>query len=386
MKAAPLQYAGFFKWNANKEQGIPGYVLVDPVKMDAEYVRSDNPMRYVPSAYFSHNLSRHIRFAYPTVLFDPPHFEIDEDGNPMYVAPTYTYSIGLFGGKTMTGCIVVYPFDGACIRYSSDKVPEWVDLVYDGDYLCKTVNDSMQLMDGFWNSMIGQKGCRKVTEFAGDPDGGPAYNDYGYIAKDGDIWIYTGVTSVNGDSSNLGFILANERTGETRYVSCPGADEFSAMNSAEGLVQEKGYTASFPSLVTVDGEPTYLCVLKDNSGLIRLYAAVNVAQYNTAVTDATLDGCLARYKSLLSGGPVPENPTVQNKNDAPLDTSGWEETAFKLYAMQPIDISGDTYLFICDPDGRIYKALYMDVLPMMQKDLGETIRIKTDGTWFVLAE
>ena len=48
---------------------------------------------------------------------------------------------------------------------------------------------------------------------------------------------YTGVTSVSGDKSNLGFVLMNQRTMETRYYACDGAQERSAMASAEGQVQ-----------------------------------------------------------------------------------------------------------------------------------------------------
>ena len=123
--------------------------------------------------------------------------------------------------------------------------------------------------------------------------------DYGYIAKDGDIWIYTGVTSVNDDASNIGFIMVNQRTQEAHAFAVPGADENSAMAAAEGEVQEKGYKASFPSLINVDGTASYVMVLKDASGIVKLYSMVNVEQYNLVTTSSNLDDCFSKYRLLL---------------------------------------------------------------------------------------
>ena len=56
-----------------------------------------------------------------------------------------------------------------------------------------------------------------------------------------DVYLYTGITSVSNDESILGFVMVNLRTKETHYYSAPGAKEYSAMASAEGLVQDKEY-------------------------------------------------------------------------------------------------------------------------------------------------
>ena len=202
---------------------------------------------------------------------------------------------------------------------------------------------------------------------SGDDDEG-YYPDYGYVAKDGDIWIYTGVTSVNGDSSNLGFILANERTSETKFVTVAGADEFSGMRSAEGEVQEKRYTASFPSLINVDGTPTYIMVLKDASGLVRMYAAVNVEQYNIVSIAATQTECIEKYRRLLGQEGVTEE-----------DTSDYKEVRITVKKLEKIDIDGNTWLYIVASDGSIYSAKYADVLGMLTVSEGDTVTILTDG-------
>lgn len=396
VKAAPLEYAGFWKWNSSKDNGVPGIVNVNPVEMEAEYksLPDNNGMKYIPSAYFSKDLKRHIRSNFKSILFDYPHFEEDENGNPYYIAPTYKTTIGLFGGKTYTGAIIIDPITGKMNWYSLEEVPTWVDVIFDGDFLCQRYNDSAQLMNGFWNSKFGQKNCRKVTTMPkekddDEDDSNVEYNDYGYIAKNDDIYIYTGVTSMNGDSSNLGFIMANERTGKIIFIPCPGADEFSAMHSAEGTVQEKGYKASFPSLILVNEEPTYIMVLKDDAGLIRLYATVNVSQYNTAVTAETQKDCVTKYSDILNGkistDTVNKETDTKAESNTTIDTSNWEEKTITIQLIQTIVVDGDTYIYVLSTDGKLYSAKYVNVLGMIGKVSGESITIKTDGETFILA-
>ena len=374
-KIAPLDYDGFFKWTANHKKGTPGYVIVDPVDMSAEYVALKEGLRYVSSAYFQEDLYRHIRFAYPGTMFGNVHFEIDEEGNPWYVASIYDHSVGLFGGTTVTGALIIDPVSGKIERYNTGEIPVWVDVVFEGDLICTQYNDYAQLRHGFWNSVFSQTDCRQVTSMETEDEDGDShsYPDYGYIAKDGDVWIYTGITSLNGDSSNIGFILANERTSETRFIPCAGADEFSGMKSAEGEVQEKGYVASFPSLINVEGTPTYIMVLKDANGLVKMYAAVNVEQYNLVATASTQADCIEKYRTLLH---------IETGTET--DTSGYETKTVTIKKIQTIDIDGNTWIYIADTDSHIYKALFTDVLDMILHEAGDTITIQTDGTYFLL--
>ncbi len=381
-KLATLDYAGFFKWLSNRETGIPGYINVSPTQMDAKYVKLDKGMRYTTSAFLNDNLTRRIRWKYRTAIFDTPHFEVDESGNPYSIAPYYKKTIGLFGGTMPAGCIVANPVDGSMEKYPLSDVPTWVDIVYDGYIITEQYNDSAQLMSGYINSVIGQKGCRKITE----NDDGP---DYGYVAKEGDIYFYTGVTSVNSDSSNLGFLFVNERTGSASFIECPGADEFSAMNAAEGEVQEKGYRASFPSLINIDGKLTYICVLKDKSGLVKMYACIDAQQYNRVAVSSSQKECIAKFTALLSGEitqeeAVSDQVALSEKDTEPRDTTSFVEKNIKIRKMEPITEDGDTWLYLADQDENIYKAKYVDVLPMLLKEEGDSITIYTDGTYFVL--
>ena len=233
------------------------------------------------------------------------------------------------------------------------------------------------------NSIFGQIDCRQTTTVEiKNEDGDSSYRtDYGYIAKDGDIWIYTGVTSVNGDSSNIGFIMANERTAETKFILASGADEGSAMHSAEGEVQEKGYHASFPSLINVDGTPTYIMVLKDDNGLVKMYACVNVEQYNMVVTAYNQKDVIEQYRRLLNGE-ISAEQANQDTNET-VDTSNYKDKEITVAKLEKIDIGGNTYLYIIDTNQMIYKAKYADVIKMITVNVGDKITIKTDGTYYL---
>lgn len=108
---------------------------------------------------------------------------------------------------------------------------------------------------------------------------------YNYIVIDDDVYLYTCLTSVSKDASNVGFALINLRTKEGKYYHISGAEEYSAMSSAEGKVQNLKYKATFPILVNAGGEPTYFLSLKDSSNLVKMYAFVSVKNYQIVATE-----------------------------------------------------------------------------------------------------
>lgn len=380
MKVSALDYDGFFKWAGNRKQGVPGYVTVDPVGQNANYVELEQGMKYVPSAFFNERLERHLRFQYPTKIFGNIHFEVDEDGNPYYVACVYDYKVGLFSGETVKGAIVCDPVTGDSEYYDLDSIPTWVDKVFDGELLTTQYNWYGELSNGFWNSKIGKKGCKKCTETDESDDSGYVA-DYGYIAKDGDIWIYTGVTSVNDDASNIGFILVNQRNAEAHYYVIAGADENSAMSAAEGEVQEKRYEASFPSLVNIDNQPTYVMVLKDSSGIVKMYAMVNVEQYNIVTTATNLDECFEKYRKKIGSENIEE---TENENS----TLGKEETMeIEIASIQYVGIEGDTYVYLEAVDGKILCQKFAENESLITLRIGDkitaTVRKNESGTYFM---
>ena len=287
VRVATLRYGDLFKWFNNRKAGLPAYVRVDMVEQTAEVVRLPEGMKYTTYDHFGRNLYRHLRFSYPTWLFDSPNFEIDEEGNPWWICPRIVKTIGLFGGTDVQGAVLVDAITGESTYYAPADIPDWVDRVYAADLLIQQYNYYGQYQSGFLNSIFGQKGCTITTE------------GYNYIALNDDVYVYTGVTSLGGDESNIGFILVNQRTKAAKYYPCAGAEEYSAEESAEGVVQHLGYDATFPLLLNIDGQPTYFMSLKDNAGLVKMYAMVTVQNYNVVATGNTLPECQNSYSKLL---------------------------------------------------------------------------------------
>lgn len=353
MKVSGLKYASFFKWWNNRNSGVPGYVQVNPVNSEAKYVKLTKPMKYVPSAYFDYNLQRHVQLTYPTKIISGYKFEVDDDGNPYYICPTMTARVGLFGGIDVNGVIICDPIDGECKYYAIGDCPSWVDSVYDGHLLTKKYNWHGMLSGGYINSIIGQKGCKQATD------------DFGYKIIGDDVWVYTGVTSANGDQSNIGFVMMNQRTSEARYYQVSGAEEHSAMSAAEGEVQEKGYKASFPSLINVSGTPTYIMVLKDAGGLVKLYAMVNVEQYNIVATATSQTKVFEEYKTLLAS----DGKLETEENDLKEDT-------ITVQSVEYIDTDDGTMVYIKDTNHQVYKQAFKEDESLIRISAGDVLHVK----------
>lgn len=231
-------------------------------------------------------------------MFDDAVFEVDDTGHPYWVAPRVTYTIGLFGGKDVVGVVLCDAITGDTKYYDLKDVPQWVDKAFSSDLVVDQFNDYGTLKHGYWNSIFGQRDNLKATE------------GYNYIAMKDAIYMYFGVSSVGNDQSNVGFVLVNQRTKEAKYYAVPGADETSAMNSAQGQVQDLRYTATYPLLLNIGNQPTYFMALKDSSQLVKMYAMVNVSQYQIAATGTTVQDCETQYLKLLSQHGLTSENTV----------------------------------------------------------------------------
>lgn len=325
VRVTPLTYASTIKWLTNQKGGIPAYMLIDMTTQDTECVKLTEGIRYSKGEYFNRNIYRHLRFHYPTYIFDDQiFFEIDEEGTPYWVCPVKKFNIGLFGGQTIGRVVLCNAQTGECTDYAVEDVPQWVDKVYSAELLVNLYDYHGILQHGYWNSVLGQKDCLQST------------NGYNYIALEDDVWVYTGVTSVSGDQSNVGFVLMNQRTMETRYYKVEGAIEDSAMSSAEGQVQNLGYRATFPLLLNIADEPTYFMALKDGAGLVKKYAMVNVQKYQWVAIGDTVQECEKNYTELLN-----TNGIVSTLPEDGGSVSG------KIESITPIVLEGNSHYYIC---------------------------------------
>ncbi|MBS5933021.1 MAG: CvpA family protein [Clostridiales bacterium] len=351
VRVTPLEYGSIFKWISNHSEGIPAYISIDMATQDVECIKLEKGIKYSKSDHFGRNLYRYLRFRYPTYIFDEPSFEIDESGVPYWVCPVKDYTIGLFGGETVSNVVLVNAITGDHTNYKINEVPTWVDHVYSADLLIRYYDYYGTLKHGYWNTLFSQKDCLKTTE------------GYNYIALDDDVWVYTGVTSVGGDQSNVGFVLMNQRTAETRYYTVSGAEEYSAMSSAEGQVQHLGYKATFPLLLNINNEPTYFIALKDEAGLVKKYAMVNIEKYQiVAIGDSALE-CEKTYTTLLRSSGI----TVTQESESQSITGQITKIA------QAVIEGNSHYYVMLNNSNDIFDVTIGNVIDMMKYDVGSIV-------------
>ena len=312
VRVSPLAYADLFKWFTNRDGGIPAYALVNMTTQDAEIVRlDDSPIYYSESEPLARNIDRHVQLSYPFYMFDQKSFEIDDEGHPWWICPVQSRTIGLFGGTTIERVVMVDATTGETQDLAIGDVPQWVDHAYPTELLLEQYNWSGKYKDGWLNSWLGQAGVVQTTP---GTDGNLGYN---YIAKDDDVWVYTGVTSATADNSIVGFVLVNQRTAESHFYPVAGATEESAMQSAEGQVQNLRYQATFPLLINVAGQPTYFMALKDDAGLVKQFAMLDIQRYQNVAVGNTVEETQKSYLALLAtNGVVSEDAEALDSRDA----------------------------------------------------------------------
>ena len=339
VRVTALRYGDWIKWLNNRQSGLPAYLIIDMVTQNVEVVRLEQGIRYTTAEHFGRNLNRHLRFHYPTYIFDSPAFEIDEEGNPYWVCPRITNTIGLFGGTDVLGAVLVNAVTGETEYYKVGDIPTWVDHVYNADLIISQYDNHGRYIHGFINSLFGQRDVTVTTE------------GYNYIALNDDVYMYTGITSVVSDESNVGFILSNQRTKETRFYSVAGAEEYSAMDSARGQVQQMNYTATFPLLLNIADQPSYFMALKDAAGLVKMYAMVNVSQYQIVATGATVADCESNYRLMLA-----RNGLI-DRGDTDITPSGQGQVTGTIAEIRSAVVDGNTWYYLRLQDGTVYYAI-----------------------------
>jgi len=352
VRVTPLEYDGMIKYFSNRKNGVKGYISVDSVSGESKLIKLPNGMKYMPSAMFNENLYRKLRFDYPTKIFGAESFEVDEDGNPYWVVPTFKFSgVGL--KRDVCGVVILNPITGESDYYDVSSVPTWVDNVYKADVILEQVNDWGKYKNGFWNSKFGQKNVVATTE------------GYNYMAMNDDVYLYTGITSLASDESNIGFILTNMRTKETKFYGVPGAEEYSAMASSEGQVQQMGYVSTFPLLINLNNRPTYLMSLKDNAGLVKMYAFVDVVDYQKVVVSDVSLGIREASRAYLS---------KMGFNDVNLDKLTIKDIT--IASIKSYSVNGNSVFYIVDTKEKKYSVeigVNSNKLPFL--GVGDTITI-----------
>ena len=363
VRVTPLVYADFVKWFLNKDKGIPYYIKIDMVTQNASLVKLDEPIMYSMSDKFSRNLYRHIRFSYPTAIIDDINFETDDEGKPYFIATAVEPTIGLFGAPDTKYIIIVDAHSGKMEKYKTGNVPEWVDRVYPANMIITQLDDNGKFERGFLNSKIKQEGVTKTTD------------GYNYLISGNDISLYTGITSVLADESNIGFVIVNMRTKETKFYPVSSAEEFSVMDSAKGAVQEKGYDATFPLLINVYNRPTYFMSLKDKASLIKMYSLVDAQNYQKVAVGNTVEETVENYQKITS--------------DIMNNVGASSEKTIVIEDIQSVVIDGNTLYYIKAKDEEKILSASINIDPRLAFiKIGDTIEVSGSdmGSVFVITK
>ena len=362
VRVSPLGYADFFKWLNQQATGLPGYVIVDMTTQNTKVVRDAGAMFFSQSEPFDRNIDRYVQLAYPFKMFEEKSFEIDENGHPWWVCPVLDFTIGLFGGQTIKEAVLVDAETGEHTLYKLEDVPQWVDRVFPSDLLITQYNWSGLYLNGWLNSWLGQTGVKQTTP------GSNGLAGYNYIAKDDDVWLYTGVTSATADNSIIGFVLINQRTGESHFYSVSGATETSAMYSAEGQVQHLRYVATFPLLLNINGQPTYFMALKDSAGLVKKFAMIDIQRYQNVATGDTVNECQKSYKALLATNGISSSSG---------NVEGMTTVTGTIKTMAQAVIDGNTHYYITlRGDEHIYDLALPGLIEVVSYQPGDEITLQ----------
>ena len=368
VRVSPLNYADVFKWWSNHNTGIPAYVIVNMSTQDTQIVRLEDPIYYSDSDPFFNNVDRHVQLSHPFYIFGEKSFEIDDNGKPYWIYPVIDYTVGLFGGETVSRVVLCDASTGECQDLAIDEVPQWVDRAYPADLLIQQYNWSGALSGGWINSWLGQSGVKQTTPGS---DGQLGYN---YIAKDDDVWVYSGVTSATADNSIIGFVLINQRTAESKFYPVAGATEESAMSSAEGQVQNLKYEATFPLLINVDNQPTYFMALKDNAGLVKKYAMIDIQRYQNVAVGDTLEETEKSYKKLLRANGV----STDDDSGKATKTNGTATGTISL--ISPVVLDGNSHYYVMlNGDGTLYDCPVANVVDIVRFKEGESVTLTVSG-------
>lgn len=351
VRIAPLEYSNLFVSLARYNQGTIGYIEVNVVTKKTTLVTFEDGLKYMPSGYFARDLDRHIRFKYLSALYSTKNFEIDDDGNPYWVIPTYTNKIGIINGPMPTGTIIVDPITGNTNRYRLGEEPSWVDRVVHDEIVEKQATNALRYKNGFFNVHFGQK--KEVFQLS---DG------YNYFIKGGQTYYVSCITSPNeSDQTSIGFVTINLKTKEAHRYSIKGITEMRAREIAmnDARVKAQALDATWPILIDYQGVATYFLVLKNDVQAQKI-VFINVSTGEMIAMGDNINEAKAEYDRLLA------ESGSSNANE--LDYSGTITNIRDLGSTIEFMISGvGNKYFVCSP------SLSLDARFMK---LGDSVTIK----------
>jgi len=288
---APFEHSTFFRWMDDNTS--PGYVLVRASDYsESKMVTEDTDINYGNTGfYFSKHLPRHLYDnGYSRTLFNDFTLEINNEGKPYWIASIIKRKVG-FSGKVATGIVVVNAKNGAIDEYSIEDAPEWVDRIQPESIVEDLISDWGEYADGWWNSFAVGNGVITAT-----PGSSIVFTE-----NKRSKW-YTGMQSksTTNKESTMGFMMVDSRTGKALFYQRSGITENVAKTAIEGRVQESEYISSNPIPYNINGQITFLSILKDKNGNVQGIGLVAYDNRSKVVFGESFDIALRRYMSVIA--------------------------------------------------------------------------------------
>ncbi len=353
-RVTALDYRDPIKWLNNRQEGIKNFVMVNVTNPnDVRLMDYPSGMKYTPSAYLNEQLMRHVRFNHRSAIIGGYSLEVDDDLRPYWVISVVSPEIGWFGGLSAQGVIIVDPSSGDSDYYGMDEIPSWVDRVQPSEIAWAQIDNWGYYVNGFFNTLFSQKDMLQTTD------------GYNYVSIDGQVYVYSGLTSVGSDRSIVGFALINLRTKEATFYEIGGADEYSAMSSAQGQVQHLNYRATFPVLLNIGDVPTYFIALKDQEGLVKMYSFVAVSNYDAVGVGDNIQMALRDYMNRLSDfNVIIDEPSLMESFTA---------TVAGVYGV--IEDGNTVYYITVNEDPRLFRVLAKEHIESIFVAIDDTIEL-----------
>lgn len=353
-RLSALDYRDPIKWLNNRSEGIDRFVAVNVTNPnDVRLVEYPDGMRYTPGAYLNDNLMRKVRFNHRSAIIGGYELEVDDDFNPYWVISVVEPEIGWFGGLSAKGVIILDPSNGESEYYEMEDIPDWVDRVQPSSIAWSQIDNWGYYVNGFFNTLFSQKDMLQTTD------------GYNYVSIGGQVYVYSGMTSVGSDRSIVGFALINLRTKEAIFYEVGGADEYAAMSSAQGQVQHLNYQATFPVLLNIGNVPTYFIALKDQEGLVKMYSFVAVSNYDAVGVGESIQLALTDYGTRLSEfNVIIDEPTLM------------ESVTGTVAGVYSVIDEGDTIFYISlNEDPRLFKVIAKENIEAIFTTIDDQIEV-----------
>ncbi len=290
----PLDYSGFLiKAWSYADEGTGGYVIVnaeDP-KAEAQMV-SINRMIYTRGALLGNEVNRRVWEQHPEYLQMETTFQLDDRMQPKYVInlaePMFYGCIG----ERPVGIATIDPITGYVEFYRLGDQPEWIQRVWSETTTEDWIGWWGRYQLGWWNSILEQRDVKILSGIDG-PD------VFLVNGRDGNLYWFGTVSNPGTDTSMVGYMLTDVKTGRFTFHETPGY--YNDLGAAQNVHQNPEVAKApdlevvQPIMYVIDNQEVWIIPVITPSGEQTLVGLVE-AKSGTTYIGPTLQNVLGQWR------------------------------------------------------------------------------------------